>query len=73
MIRVAFWLALFIAAVALLMALGCSAVTDELDANRREDIEQWHAIRTINRRLDDIEVGRNSPAEGYEHHAGDGR
>lgn len=72
--RVAFWLALAVVALAIYGALCGCATLEEQDAQRREDIEQWHEIRSLKRRVSDIEAGRNEPAPPeWQYQAGDGR
>lgn len=76
MTRASLVLVSFIAVVAIYMALG-GCMSHEHQAEHAALWDEIHntqrAVNKANHRIDDIEVGRNSPAEGYGHYAGDGR
>lgn len=66
MTRISLALALFVAVVAFAMACGCMSHEQGLQMHRE--------IRELDRRVSDIEAGRNEPAPPeYQHYAGDGR
>lgn len=46
---------------------------DQHDTERYEINRLWLEVNKLQNRIGDIEVGRNSPAEGYEATAGDMR